>query len=87
MRSISTDQHLYATIQGTGCYRGSIAWLENSLRSISVRGYPGNKGVSCDPIPNHAATLDAIIKRLDSNATDTQLRHLAAQAKKSGISA
>lgn len=67
-------------------YRGSVATLERKLRTISIRGHPGRDHVNCVPIPHHAASIDTVINRLSSIASVDQLRHLAAQAEKSGIS-
>lgn len=68
-------------------YQRSVMALGDSLKTLSIKGYPGNHHHLCNLLPDHSTSVDTVINGLDSVATDSQKRHLEAQAKKSGLSA
>lgn len=66
-------------------YALSMHLLQADLKSITVNGAAHTKHEDCTPLPNHAASIDAVTDGLTSLTTPSQKRHLEAQAKKSGL--
>lgn len=64
----------------------SVLMLQTGLKGIAVNGAAHTNHVKCTPLPNHAASIDAVINGLTSLTTPSQKRHLEGQAKKSGLS-
>ena len=65
----------------------SVFSLKSRLKVLSVKGSCDPKHSECKPIRNLAETLDTVTSGIKSLTTLNQARHLAAQAKKSGIAA
>lgn len=68
-------------------YRSSVSNLQKNLVLLSdIKGSPSGLHAGCSPLANLTRTIITVTNGMTSLSTDSQLRHLAAQAKKSGIS-
>ena len=66
-------------------YQHAVSTLKSDLRTLDVKGSCDPKHANCKPIRNLQDTLYAVTGGINSIVTESQARHLAAQARKSGL--